>query len=261
MEPWRSQHPSAEVPGQTQPDSGQQPQRHAAQLRRALQLSQAAGQKGSSEQHQQRPPHVRLTLSFSMTHEVRTHGVTIGHAVIRARLSLAPNTVYAAAMDSHTHGTRALFPGSFDPVTLGHLDLVRRARAIFGQVTVLVAAHAEKRGLFSAEERCRLLREALGGLDGVEIAETRGLLVDACRQHDARVVVRGVRGGSDLEYEAQMAGTNRSMLPEMDTVFLTPAPELSFISSTLVRQIASMGGDVSQLVPANVAAALARHFS
>ncbi len=164
-------------------------------------------------------------------------------------------------MSSHPAGARALFPGSFDPVTLGHLDLVRRARAMFSHVTVLVAAHAEKRGLFSVEQRCALLREALGGIEGVEIAETRGLLVDACREHDASVVVRGVRGGADLEYEVQMANTNRSMLPAMDTIFLSPSPEVSFISSTLVRQIAAMGGDVTSLVPPGVAAALSKHFA
>ncbi len=154
----------------------------------------------------------------------------------------------------------ALFPGSFDPITLGHLDLIQRSLGIFGKVTVLVAAHASKTQLFSSEERIELVREALVGFDNVQVLATSGLLVDACREHGARVVVRGVRGGQDLEYETQMANTNRSMLPDMDTVYLGSDPAHSFISSTLVRQIASMGGDVSAFVPPNVQAALAARF-
>jgi pantetheine-phosphate adenylyltransferase len=164
-------------------------------------------------------------------------------------------------MTSQTGAQRALFPGSFDPATLGHVDLVRRAAALFEHVTVLVAAHAEKRALFSADERCALLEGALGGLDGVTVAQTRGLLVDACREHDSLVVVRGVRGATDLEYEQQMASTNRVLLPGLETVFLSPDPEHAFLSSTLVRQIASMGGDVSAFVPDNVNAALRAHFA
>lgn len=164
-------------------------------------------------------------------------------------------------MTSETRARRALFPGSFDPATLGHLELIRRASRLFDHVTVLVAAHAEKRGLFSAEERCALLVEALEGVECVTVAKTSGLLVEACREHDSFVVVRGVRGATDLEYEQQMANTNRALLPELETVFLSPAPEHAFISSTLVRQIASMGGDVGAFVPANVSAALRAHFS
>jgi pantetheine-phosphate adenylyltransferase len=164
-------------------------------------------------------------------------------------------------MTSQTGASRALFPGSFDPATLGHVDLVHRARALFGHVTVLVAAHAKKQGLFSAAERCALLEGALGGLSGVTVAQTSGLLVDACREHDSLIVVRGVRGATDLEYEQQMANTNRALLPGLETVFLSPAPEHAFLSSTLVRQIASMGGDVSAFVPENVNAALRAHFA
>ncbi|MCL4160554.1 UNVERIFIED_CONTAM: hypothetical protein GTU68_063785 [Idotea baltica] len=155
----------------------------------------------------------------------------------------------------------ALFPGSFDPITLGNLDLIQRSLTIFGKVTVLVAAHASKTQLFTAEERMDLVRGALEGLDGVQVASTDSLLVDACREHDARVVVRGVRGGMDLEYETQMANTNRTMFPEMDTVYLGAAPDHSFVSSTLVRQIASMKGDVSAFVPPNVLRALESRFA
>jgi pantetheine-phosphate adenylyltransferase len=154
----------------------------------------------------------------------------------------------------------ALFPGSFDPITLGHMDLIRRSLSIFGKVTVLVAAHASKTQMFSPEERLELVRGALAGLDNVNVASTDSLLVDACREHDAPLVVRGVRGAMDLEYETQMANTNRTMLPEMDTVYLGAAPEHNFVSSTLVRQIASMGGDVSAFVPPNVLSALQSRF-
>ncbi|MCB9914346.1 MAG: pantetheine-phosphate adenylyltransferase [Planctomycetes bacterium] len=160
-------------------------------------------------------------------------------------------------MGSAAGACKAVFPGSFDPVTLGHLDLLRRACALFGEVVVLVAAHAEKRALLDADTRCALLREALADEPGLVVAQTRGLLVDACREHGARVVVRGVRGGADLEYELAMAHTNRALMPELETVFLGAAPALSHISSTLVRQIARLGGDVSALVPAHVAAKLA----
>jgi pantetheine-phosphate adenylyltransferase len=154
----------------------------------------------------------------------------------------------------------ALFPGSFDPVTLGHVDLVERAARLFGRVTVLVASHPSKQQLFSLEERIELIGEALAGVAGVRVAATAGLLVDACAEHDADVVVRGVRGATDLEYEVQMANTNRAMRSAVDTVMLAPAPEFAFVTSTLVRQIASMGGDVSAFVPPCVLRALKARF-
>lgn len=156
--------------------------------------------------------------------------------------------------------THALFPGTFDPVTLGHVDLVRRAAGLFDRVTVLVASHATKQPLFSVERRVELVREALGDLPGVEVATTGGLLVDALEHHGAGIVVRGVRGAADVEYELSMANTNRALRPGMDTVLLGAAPELAHISSTLVRQIASMGGDVAPFVPACVLAALRERF-
>jgi pantetheine-phosphate adenylyltransferase len=158
-------------------------------------------------------------------------------------------------------GQHVLFPGTFDPITLGHLDLIERSLAIFERVTVLVAAHASKSQLFSADQRVEQVREALCAFDRVEVASTSGLLVDACREHGCHLVLRGVRGAVDLEYETQMANTNRAMLPTLDTLFLSANPEQGFISSTLVRQIASMGGDVSSFVPGNVLADLQSHFS
>jgi len=155
----------------------------------------------------------------------------------------------------------ALFPGTFDPFTLGHLDLVGRAAAMFGRATVGVARNAEKRSLFGAEERAELAREAVRGLDGVDVVLVPGLVVRACEEIGADVIVRGVRGGSDLDLELQMARTNRTLLPSIDTVLLVPAPELAHVSSTLVREIAALGGDVSRFVPKNVADALRARFA
>ncbi len=158
-------------------------------------------------------------------------------------------------------GSHALFPGSFDPFTLGHLDLVERGLALFGRVTIGIASHPHKQQVFDAEERVELAREATSQLESVEVALISGLLVAAARELGANTILRGVRGGADLDYEMQMINTNRCMEPMVDTVLLVPSPEVSFISSTLVRQIASMGGDVSAFVPATVLAALKEHFA
>ena len=155
---------------------------------------------------------------------------------------------------------QALFPGTFDPFTLGHLDLVARARALFGRVTVGVAQNPEKQALFVAEERAELVRGAVAQIEGVEVVLVAGLIVQACQDLSADVIVRGARSGTDFDYEAQMARTNRGLLPRIDTVLLVPAPEHAHVSSTLVRQIAGLGGDASSLVPANVARALRRRF-
>ena len=149
-----------------------------------------------------------------------------------------------------------LFPGTFDPPTRGHLDLVRRASALFERVTVALAEHPTKTPLFPIAEREALLRECTAGLAGVAVVRLEGLVVDACEALGCDAIVRGVRSGSDYDYEAQMAGTNRTLLPRIDTLFLPTSPEVAHLTSTLVRQIARMGGDVSQLVPQPVAAAL-----
>lgn len=156
--------------------------------------------------------------------------------------------------------SHALFPGTFDPVTLGHLDVFERAWRLFGRVTVAVATHPDKRHLFGLRERLALLEEVVGGRPGVAVVALEGLVVDGCRKLGADVIVRGVRGPADLDYERQMALTNRTMAPEVETVFLLPAAVHANVSSTLVRQIARMGGDVSAFVPAAVAAALRQHF-
>lgn len=154
----------------------------------------------------------------------------------------------------------ALFPGTFDPPTLGHLDLVVRATRLFGRVSVALAEHHAKQALFPAEERVALWRECLGGIEGAQVVRLRGLVVDACEELGCGVIVRGVRSGTDFDYEAQMAGTNRALRPAIETALLVTRPELSHISSTLVRQIASMGGDASALVPPPVAEALRARF-
>jgi pantetheine-phosphate adenylyltransferase len=154
----------------------------------------------------------------------------------------------------------ALFPGTFDPVTLGHLDVLSRALVLFDRVTLAVATHHEKQSLLGVEERLELLRRATAELEGVRVTSLEGLVVDACRALGAGVIVRGVRSGTDYDYEVQMARTNRALAPDVETVLLVPAPEHAHISSTLVRQIASLGGDVSAFVPPAVAAVLAERF-
>lgn len=150
----------------------------------------------------------------------------------------------------------ALFPGSFDPVTLGHVDLVARAQALFGRVTVLVAHNPDKTGLFAVEERAELLRQALAHLPDVSVQISAGLAVEAARALSCTVLVRGVRSGTDFDFEVAMARTNRALAPELDTVLLVPAPAFAHVSSSLVREIELAGGDASAFVPKVVAEAL-----
>lgn len=154
----------------------------------------------------------------------------------------------------------AIFPGSFDPWTHGHQDVLRRALRLFERVTVAVGEHHAKQPLLPREERMALIEQAAAGLEGVAVTALDGLLVDGCRALGARVVVRGLRGCGDLELETAMALTNRGLDPELETVFVLPAPEHAHVSSTLVRQIARLGGDVSALVPGPVADALRLRF-
>jgi len=155
----------------------------------------------------------------------------------------------------------ALFPGTFDPPTVGHVDLVERAARTFDRLTVALAEHPTKQHLFSVDERTELWRRCLGPESKVEIVRLEGLVVDACRRLSCQAIVRGLRGPGDFEYESQMAGTNRVLAPEVETVFLAASPRFSHVTSTLVRQIASMGGDVGELVPPVVAEALAARFA
>ena len=148
---------------------------------------------------------------------------------------------------------RAIYPGTFDPLTRGHEDLVRRASTLFDTVILGVADSRVKKPFFSLEERLEIAREVLADLRNVEVVGFTGLLIDFARQQNARVVVRGLRAVSDFEYEFQLAGMNRHLYADMETVFLTPSEEHMFISATLVREIASLGGDVSQFVHPKVA--------
>jgi len=143
---------------------------------------------------------------------------------------------------------KAVYPGTFDPMTLGHEDLVRRSARLFGHVALAVADSRTKKPLFTLAERIDMAREALADLKNVSVEGFSGLLMDFVQQHDARVVLRGVRAVSDFDYEFQLAGMNRKLYPEVETVFMTPGEEYMFLSATLVREISVMGGDVSKFV-------------
>lgn len=142
----------------------------------------------------------------------------------------------------------AVYPGTFDPVTRGHEDLAKRAARLFDRVIVAVADSRAKRPFFTLDERVDLARTVLAGCDNVEVQGFSGLLMDFMRANNAHIILRGLRAVSDFEYEFQMAGMNRKIYPDVETVFLTPAEQYMFISATMVREIASMGGDVAAFV-------------
>ena len=152
---------------------------------------------------------------------------------------------------------KAVYPGPFDPITRGHEDLVRRAAALVGEVVVGIAASQTKRPFFTLEERVDLAREVLKPYRNVKVEGFRGLLMDFVRGHKAQVVLRGLRAVSDFEYEFQMAGMNRNLYPDVETIFLTTEEQYQFISASIVREIAVLGGDVSKFVQPRVARALA----
>jgi len=147
---------------------------------------------------------------------------------------------------------KAVYPGTFDPLTRGHEDIVRRAAALFGEVVVGVADSRGKRPFFTMDERVAMAREVLAVYPNVSVRAFKGLLRDMVRECEARVIVRGLRAVSDFEYEFQMAGMNRSLIPDVETLFLTPDEKYMFISATIVREIAMLGGDVSRFVPPHV---------
>ncbi len=152
--------------------------------------------------------------------------------------------------------TIAIYPGTFDPVTNGHTDLVQRATRLFDQVIVAVAKGGSKEPVFPLQQRVLLVQEVLADMPGVKVCSFDTLLVDFMKQQGAGVILRGLRAVSDFEYEFQLAGMNRQLSPEVETVFLTPAEHYAYISSSLVREIASLGGDVSRFVHPKVVAAL-----
>jgi len=149
--------------------------------------------------------------------------------------------------------TTALYPGSFDPVSNGHIDLIKRATQVFDKVVVAVANNLHKKPLFAKEERFKMLEEAVKGIERVEVTAFDGLVVDFAHQQHIRILVRGLRMVSDFEYEFQMALTNRRFAEDVETVFLMPSEKFSFLSSTLLKESAAMGADISMFVPKHVA--------
>jgi pantetheine-phosphate adenylyltransferase len=152
--------------------------------------------------------------------------------------------------------TTAIYPGTFDPITNGHIDLVIRASKLFNKVIVAVAINPGKKPAFNLAERVDLAKQTLVGLDNVEVCGFEGLLIDVANQKQAKVIIRGLRAVSDFEHEFQLAGMNRRMRPEIETLFLTPAEQFTYISSSLVREIAALVGDVSEVVAPCVMTAL-----
>ncbi|VAX08235.1 Phosphopantetheine adenylyltransferase [hydrothermal vent metagenome] len=152
--------------------------------------------------------------------------------------------------------TIAIYPGTFDPVTNGHTDLVQRATRLFDQVIVAVTKGGSKQPVFTLDQRVALVKDVLADMTGVKVCSFDTLLVDFMQEQNAGVILRGLRAVSDFEYEFQLAGMNRQLRPEIETVFLTPAEHYAYISSSLVREIASLGGDVSRFVHPKVVAAL-----
>lgn len=144
---------------------------------------------------------------------------------------------------------RAIYPGSFDPVTNGHLDIIERGAQICDELIVAVLQNKAKTSLFSAEERVRMLKEVTNHLPNVKILAFDGLLIEFAKQMNAKMIIRGLRAITDFEYELQMAQTNHKLAPEVETVFLTTSLEYSFLSSTTVKEVASFRGDISQFVP------------
>jgi pantetheine-phosphate adenylyltransferase len=156
---------------------------------------------------------------------------------------------------------RAIYPGSFDPVTNGHLDVIARARKLFDEVIVAVAHNVEKMPLFTLDERLQMLRDALGSESGVRVGQFEGLLVEFAVAENANAVIRGLRAVSDFEFEFQMALMNRKLQSKVETIFLMPKEDYTYLSSRLVKEIARLGGDVSAFVPAAAAKALANKMS
>ncbi|MBB3169897.1 pantetheine-phosphate adenylyltransferase [Simiduia aestuariiviva] len=154
-----------------------------------------------------------------------------------------------------------VYPGTFDPLTNGHIDLVERACRLFDKVIIAIAASTKKNPMFTLEERVELAEKVLGHLPNIEICGFDILLADLVKQKQAQGVLRGLRAVSDFEYEFQLANMNRALAPDMESLFLTPSDHLSYISSSLVREIASLGGDVSKFVPPLVEEALTKRFN
>jgi pantetheine-phosphate adenylyltransferase len=155
----------------------------------------------------------------------------------------------------------AVYPGTFDPITLGHEDLVRRAAHLFDEVIVAVAGSTSKATLFTLEERVQLAQQVFGSYDNVKVVGFGGLLMQFVQEQQAQIVIRGLRAASDFEYEFQLAGMNRKLYPKLETMFLTPSDEYMFVSSSLVREVAKLGGEVDQFVSKIVENAIKKKLS
>jgi len=153
-----------------------------------------------------------------------------------------------------------IYPGTFDPITLGHMDLVKRATRLFDNVILAVAGDSSKNSLFNYEERIALSREVLTGIDGIVVTGFRGLLADFAKEKNACALLRGLRAVSDFEFEFQLANMNRRLAPEIESLFLTPSEQYAFISSSLVKEVASLGGNITEFVHPLVAEALQDKF-
>jgi pantetheine-phosphate adenylyltransferase len=156
--------------------------------------------------------------------------------------------------------TIAIYPGTFDPITCGHIDLIKRSTRIFSEVVVAVAKDTRKTTIFSCDERVKLAKEALQDVPNVKVLPFSGLLVNFAKEQNGKVILRGLRAVSDFEYELQLADVNRHLDASLETLFSIPSDQYSYISSSMVREIASLGGDISRFVPENVAQALAKFY-
>lgn len=162
---------------------------------------------------------------------------------------------------SNTKALKVVYPGTFDPVTLGHEDLVHRAANLFPHVIVAVAANSNKKTMFSLEERVELTKTVFSNLSNVEVLGFSGLLMQFVQKQNAHMVIRGLRATADFEYEFQLAGMNRKLYPQFETLFLTPAEQFMFISSSLVREVATLGGDVNEFVSPVIESAIKQKLS
>lgn len=157
--------------------------------------------------------------------------------------------------------SRAVYPGSFDPITMGHLDIIRRIQPILGEITILVARHSAKNYLFTIEERMELVRQCLGDIPNVKVESHEGLTVDYVRENKGRVIVRGLRAVSDFEYELVMANMNKKLAPDIETMIVFASPEFYYVSSNTIKEVALNGGSVAGLVPEVVETALRQKFA
>ena len=157
---------------------------------------------------------------------------------------------------SEHRGRTAIYPGSFDPLTMGHVNIIHRALDLFGHVIVATLRNPAKTGMFTVAERGELIRKVFKGVEGVEVDSFDGLLVDYAKERGARLILRGIRAVSDYEYELQMALMNRQLSTELETLFIPASEQYSYLSSRIVKEVSRLGGDVSALVPASVSARL-----